>query len=118
VEQSEVSRDRRHDSRGCRLCQRARGSNQTPSERFRDNQSLGEYDLANRIENAANELRVEMSGLLSKSLDDAKSRAAQAEQELKELEKLMTLPGPIKTVRLVHDADGKSIGAVISERKR
>jgi hypothetical protein len=75
-------------------------------------------DLANRIENASNELRVEMSGLLGKSLDDAKNRAAQAELELKELESLIALPGPVKTVRLVHDADGRALGAVISDRKR
>jgi hypothetical protein len=70
--------------------------------------------LATEIENAGNELRVEISGVLAESVETARTRAKAAQDELESIQSLMT-SGPAKSVRLVHDSEGRAIGALIHE---
>jgi hypothetical protein len=70
--------------------------------------------LAAEIENAANELRVEISGTLAESVETARTRAKQAADELRDMEALLSA-GPCKSVRLVHDSEGRAIGALIHQ---
>jgi hypothetical protein len=70
--------------------------------------------LAAEIENAGNELRVEIHGVLTEAHETARAKAKAAEDELKAMEALLTT-GPAKSVRLVHDSEGRAIGAVVHE---
>jgi hypothetical protein len=70
--------------------------------------------LRAEIENAGNELRVEIYGVLTEAHETARAKAKAAEDELKAMEALLT-SGPSKSVRLVHDSEGRAIGALVHE---
>jgi len=70
--------------------------------------------LAAEIEKAGNELRVEIHGVLTEAHETARAKAKAAEDELKAMEALLT-SGPTKSVRLVHDSEGRAIGALVHE---
>jgi hypothetical protein len=70
--------------------------------------------LKAELENAANELKVEIHGVLSEAHETAATRAKAAENELIAMESILS-SGPSKSVRLVHDAEGRAIGALIHE---
>jgi len=70
--------------------------------------------LKAELENAGNELRVEIHGVLTEAHETARAKAKAAEDELEAMEKLLT-SGPAKSVRLVHDSSGKTIGALVHE---
>jgi hypothetical protein len=70
--------------------------------------------LRAEIENAGNELRVEIHGVLTEAHETARAKAKAAEGELQAMEALLT-SGPSKSVRLVHDSEGRAIGALVHE---
>jgi hypothetical protein len=39
-----------------------------------------------------------------------------AQKELADISELMASSGKMKTVRLIHDAEGKTVGAIVTER--
>jgi hypothetical protein len=57
-----------------------------------------------------------MHELTQQSINNAEAKAKRAEQEFADVSKFVEVNGPTKTVRLVHDADGRAIGALINER--
>jgi hypothetical protein len=70
--------------------------------------------LRAELENAANELRVEIHGVLTEAHETAATRAKAAENELTAMESILS-SGPSKSVRLVHDAEGRTIGALVHD---
>ena len=68
------------------------------------------------IEDARAELTVSMHTLTAQSIHDAKARAQAAEKELADISGLLAMEGKTKTVKLVHDEFGKTVGAVVTER--
>jgi hypothetical protein len=72
--------------------------------------------LAAEIESAAAELRSDVSGTLAESVETARTRAKAAADELHAIEGLLT-SGPAKSIRLVHDGDGRAIGALVCDIK-
>jgi len=70
--------------------------------------------LRAELENAGNELRAEIHGVLTEAHETARAKAKAAEDELEAMEKLLT-SGPSKSVRLVHDSEGRAIGALVHE---
>ena len=70
--------------------------------------------LKSEIENAGNELRTEIHGVLTEAHETARAKAKAAQDELQAIESLIT-SGPAKSVRLVHDSEGRAIGALVHE---
>jgi hypothetical protein len=71
--------------------------------------------ISTKINEALSEWQIKANRLLSDAAGDAESRARQGEKEVKDLEELLTKPGTMRSVRLVHDAQGKTVGAVIHD---
>jgi hypothetical protein len=55
---------------------------------------------------------LEISGTLAESVETARSRAKAAQDELNAMESLLSA-GPSKSVCLVHDSEGRAIGALV-----
>ena len=73
-------------------------------------------EVAKSVEDARAELTVSMHTLTAQSIHDAKARAQAAEKELADISGLLAMEGKTKTVKLVHDEFGKTVGAVVTER--
>ena len=75
-----------------------------------------EVAVAKAVEDARAELTVSMHTLTAQSILDAKARAQAAEKELADISRLLAMEGKTKTVKLVRDEFGKTVGAIVTER--
>jgi hypothetical protein len=57
-----------------------------------------------------------MYGLVAEANQNAKALAEAAQKELADVSELLAMNGQKKTVRLVHDEHGRTVGAVVVER--
>jgi hypothetical protein len=73
-------------------------------------------EIATGIEAARAELSITMYSLVAEANQNAQERAAAAQKELADISELMASGGQMKTVRLIHDAEGKTVGAIVTER--
>jgi hypothetical protein len=70
--------------------------------------------IAKGIEDARAELSVTMYSLVAEANQNAQERAAAAQKELADIPELMASSGQTKTAN--HDAEGKTVGAIVTER--
>lgn len=70
--------------------------------------------IATKLDEALAEWNVKANELLSEAAGTAESRARLAEAEVRDLEQLLTTPGPKRSVHLVRKADGQVPGAIVS----
>jgi cob(I)alamin adenosyltransferase len=68
------------------------------------------------LDEAKSELIREVHAISAEAVNEARARARRAEKECADLEELLTKPGTMRAVKLVHDAEGKTLGAVICDR--
>jgi hypothetical protein len=72
--------------------------------------------VAKAVEDARDELRVTMHQLTAESIQTAKAKAQSAEKELAAIQDLLSVGGQMKSVRLIHDESGRTLGAIVTER--
>jgi hypothetical protein len=72
--------------------------------------------IVETLDEAKAELIREVHAISAEAVNEAKARARRAEKEVADLEELLTKPGTMRAVKLVHDAEGNTLGALICDR--
>jgi len=71
--------------------------------------------IAQTLEEAKNQLTVEVHAISAEAVDEARARQRRAEKEVADLEQLLMTGGKTKMVKLIRDGNGQVHGAAVHE---